>query len=239
MKLILCWSVEDDDVVLSAPDNISNTAEERARLEAKLAAKLNRISANPVFDPEIYTLALQIGFTYIKDGYSTAKKWLAKMHQQFGDKISPWAPAILKTIEDWPAGTDFNEKQAMLFTKAVGSLYEGGETDVNAITKRITGKMSAAHKKQFTPIIEAAYNGIKIFFDNMEADKNGQEHTEGKGLDGGYEDVPAGQAGGVEEAGDKTSGVPGEVPGRSGRKGAEDTGSPEGENTAGAGSAEL
>ena len=180
---------------------------------------------------------MQIGFTYIKDGYSTAKKWLAKMHQQFGDKISPWAPAILKTIEDWPAGTDFNEKQAMLFTKAVGSLYEGGETDVNAITKRITGKMSAAHKKQFTPIIEAAYNGIKIFFDNMEADRNGQERTESKGLDGGHEDVPAGQAGGVEEAGDKTSGVPGEVPGRSGRKGAEDTGSPEGENTAGAGSA--
>lgn len=230
-------AVEDDDVVLSAPDNISNTAEERARLEAKLAAKLNRISANPVFDPEIYTLALQIGFTYIKDGYSTAKKWLAKMHQQFGDKISPWAPAILKTIEDWPAGTDFNEKQAMLFTKAVGSLYEGGETDVNAITKRITGKMSAAHKKQFTPIIEAAYNGIKIFFDNMEADRNGQERTESKGPDGGYENVQAGQAGGVEEAGDKTSGVPGEVPGRSGRKGAEDTGSPEGENTAGAGSA--
>lgn len=230
-------AVEDDDVVLSAPDNISNTAEERARLEVKLAAKLNRISANPVFDPEIYTLALQIGFTYIKDGYSTAKKWLAKMHQQFGDKISPWAPAILKTIEDWPAGTDFNEKQAMLFTKAVGSLYEGGETDVNAITKRITGKMSAAHKKQFTPIIEAAYNGIKIFFDNMEADRNGQERTESKGPDGGYENVQAGQAGGVEEAGDKTSGVPGEVPGRSGRKGAEDTGSPEGENTAGAGSA--
>lgn len=230
-------AVEDDDVVLSAPDNISNTAEERARLEAKLAAKLNRISANPVFDPEIYTLALQIGFTYIKDGYSTAKKWLAKMHQQFGDKISPWAPAILKTIEDWPAGTDFNEKQAMLFTKAVGSLYEGGETDVNAITKRITGKMSAAHKKQFTPIIEAAYNGIKIFFDNMEADRNGQERTESKGPDGGYENVQAGQAEGVEEAGDKTSGVPGEVPGQSGRKGAEDTGSPEGENTAGAGSA--
>nr|WP_235901398.1 LPD38 domain-containing protein [Anaerovibrio slackiae] len=230
-------AVEDDDVVLSAPDNISNTAEERAKLEAKLAAKLNRISANPVFDPEIYTLALQIGFTYIKDGYSTAKKWLAKMHQQFGDKISPWAPAILKTIEDWPAGTDFNEKQAMLFTKAVGSLYEGGETDVNAITKRITGKMSAAHKKQFTPIIEAAYNGIKIFFDNMEADRNGKERTESKGPDGGYENVQAGQAGGVEEAGDKTSGVPGEVPGRSGRKGAEDTGSPEGENTAGAGSA--
>lgn len=230
-------AVEDDDVVLSAPDNISNTAEERARLEAKLAAKLNRISANPVFDPEIYTLALQIGFTYIKDGYSTAKKWLAKMHQQFGDKISPWAPAILKTIEDWPAGTDFNEKQAMLFTKAVGSLYEGGETDVNAIIKRITGKMSAAHKKQFTPIIEAAYNGIKIFFDNMEADKNGQERTEGKGPDGGYEDVQAGQVEGVEEAGDRAAGVPGEVPGQRGREGAADTGSPEGENTAGTGPA--
>lgn len=230
-------AVEDDDVVLSAPDNISNTAEERARLEAKLAAKLNRISANPVFDPEIYTLALQIGFTYIKDGYSTAKKWLAKMHQQFGDKISPWAPAILKTIEDWPAGTDFNEKQAMLFTKAVGSLYEGGETDVNAITKRITGKMSAAHKKQFTPIIEAAYNGIKIFFDNMEADKNGQERTEGKGPDGGYEDVQAGQAEGVEEAGDRAAGVPGEVSGQRGREGAADAGSPEGENTAGTGPA--
>ena len=230
-------AVEDDDVVLSAPDNISNTAEERARLEAKLAAKLNRISANPVFDPEIYTLALQIGFTYIKDGYSTAKKWLAKMHQQFGDKISPWAPAILKTIEDWPAGTDFNEKQAMLFTKAVGSLYEGGETDVNAITKRITGKMSAAHKKQFTPIIEAAYNGIKIFFDNMEADRNGQERTESKGPDGGYKNVQAGQAEGVEEAGDRAARVPGEVSEQRGREGAADAGSPEGENTAGTGPA--
>ncbi len=115
----------------------------------ELRAELSKLSANPVFNPKIYTLGLKLGFTYIKDGYNTAKKWLAKMHQTFGDDIKPWAPAIIETIKSYPLGAPFNEKTVSMATKIVGSMYESGKTDLNEIQSTITKKMSEEQKKVF------------------------------------------------------------------------------------------
>ena len=195
---------ESGNEELSAPAGIENTAAERERLEKELAKELSKISVNPVFNPRVYTLGLKLGMVYIKDGFTTAKKWLAKMHQQFGDSITPWAPAILETIKTWPAGVDFNESHAMAITKAVGARYEHGDTDLASITKEITGRMSAANKSRFTPMIEASYNGIKKFFDMKEEGNHGNERrneSEGESTAPGHRNVESGTVRGTNEIG--------------------------------------
>ena len=226
--------VKGDEKTVVAPEGISNAAEERERLEKALMAELNKLSVNPVFNPKIYTLGLQLGFTYVKDGYNTAKKWLAKMHITFGDKIEPWAAAIWNTIESYPSEIPFNEQTVSIATRIVGSMYEKGNTDLEQITNAITQKMTADQKKVFVPITEAAYNGVRIFFDNMkEAENNGGKQRKSGGTSGGREGVQAGTSETSEEGGNRPVGVSGEVSGQGGRERTGNSESADGENTRG------
>lgn len=174
--------------VLEAPPGISNTAEERERLEKELSAELNKISANPVFNPKIYTLGLKLAMTYVKDGYNTFKKLVTKLHTAFGDKIGPWAPALAETVRTWPKGVPFDEKKVMAISKAVGARYEGGITSLDEMQADMKNLLKGQHKA-FAPMIEASYNGIKKFFDEMEAQNHGDESRQetGESPDAGRE----------------------------------------------------
>lgn len=166
--------------VLEAPPGISNTAEERERLEKELSAELNKISANPVFNPKIYTLGLKLAMTYVKDGYNTFKKLVTKLHAAFGDKIGPWAPALAETVRTWPKGVPFDEKKVMAISKAVGARYENGITSLDAMQADMKKLLKGQHKS-FAPMIEASYNGIRKFFDEKEAQEHGDEGKQEKG----------------------------------------------------------
>lgn len=214
-----------DEKVLEAPEGIVNTAEERARLEKELMAELNKLSANPVFNPKIYSLGLQIGMTYVKDGINTAKKLVAKLKATFGDKIGPWAPAIAETISTWPKGVPFNENQVMAISKAVGSRFEEGLTSLDDIQASMKEVFKNRHK-EFAPMIEASYNGIKKYFDMKEAENN-EQRGESTSTDGGHASV---ESGGSRE--NKPEGT-GAVSGRDGQEGTPVHGSTEGENTEG------
>lgn len=148
---VLGLSEEDlSEDVLEAPPGISNTAEERERLEKELAAELNKISANPVFNPKIYTLGLKLAMTYVKDGYNTFKKLVTKLHAAFGDKIGPWAPALAETVRTWPKGVPFDEKKVMAISKAVGARYEGGITTLDEMQADMKKLLKGQHKS-FAP----------------------------------------------------------------------------------------
>lgn len=172
---------EDDltDDVLTAPDGIENTAEEREKLEKELSAELNKLSANPVFNPKIYTLGLKLAMTYVKDGINTVKKLVAKLNATFGDKIGPWAPALAETVRTWPKGVPFDEKKVMAISKAVGARYEGGITTIDDMQADMKKLLKGQHKS-FAPMIEASYNGIKKFFDEKEAQSHGDESRQEK-----------------------------------------------------------
>ena len=170
-----------DEKILEAPEGIVNTAEERARLEKELMAELNKLSANPVFNPKIYSLGLQIGMTYVKDGINTAKKLVTKLKATFGDKIGPWAPAIAETISTWPKGVPFNEKAVMAISRAVGSRFEEGITSLDEIQDSMKKVFKNRHK-EFAPMIEASYNGIKEYFDMKEGENNGNAGTKDAGM---------------------------------------------------------
>lgn len=203
---------EDDlqDDVLEAPPGISNTAEERERLEKELAAELNKLSANPVFNPKIYTLGLKLAMTYVKDGYNTFKKLVTKLHTAFGDKIGPWAPALAETVRTWPKGVPFDEKKVMAISKAVGARYEGGITSLDAMQADMKKLLKGQHKS-FAPMIEASYNGVRKFFDEKEAQEHGDEGKQEKGesLDAGREGRQSAASEGAGEGRPEPGGVSG------------------------------
>lgn len=182
-EMLDALGLSDEDLkeeVLEAPEGISNTAEERERLEKELAAELNKLSANPVFNPKIYTLGLKLAMTYVKDGYNTFKKLVTKLHAAFGDKIGPWAPALAETVRTWPKGVPFDEKKVMAISKAVGARYEGGITSLDEMQDDMKKLLKGQHKS-FAPMIEASYNGIRKFFDEKGAQEHGDEGKQEKG----------------------------------------------------------
>jgi hypothetical protein len=164
---------EDDltDDVLTAPDGIKNTAEERERLEKELSAELNKMSAMPMFNPKIYTLGLKLAMTYVKDGINTVKKLVAKLNATFGDKIGPWAPALAETVRTWPKGVPFDEKKVMAISKAVGARYENGITSLDGMQADMKKLLKGQHDS-FAPMIEASYNGIRKFFEAQEGEND-------------------------------------------------------------------
>lgn len=162
------------DDVLTAPSGIKNTAEEREKLEKELAAELNKLSANPVFNPKIYTLGLKLAMTYVKDGINTVKKLVAKLNAKFGDKIGPWAPALAETVRTWPKGVPFDEKKVMAISKAVGARYESGITSLDDMQADMKKLLKGQHDS-FALMIEASYNGIRKFF---EAQKGENDHVD-------------------------------------------------------------
>lgn len=97
--------------------------------------------------------------TYVKDGYNTFKKLVAKLHAAFGDKIGPWAPALAETARTWPKGVPFDEKKVMAISKAVGARYEDGITSLDDMQADMKKLLKGQHNS-FAPMIEALYNGI-------------------------------------------------------------------------------
>lgn len=224
---------EDDltDDVLEAPPGISNTAEERERLKRELAAELNKMSANPMFNPKVYTLGLKLAMTYVMDGYNTLKKVVTQLHADFGDKIGPWAPAIAETVRTWPKGVPFDEKKVMAISKAVGARYEGGITTLDDMQADMKKLLKGQHKT-FAPMIEASYNGIRKFFDEKEAENHGNEgrQEKGEGTDAGREGQQSTTAEGVGEGRAESGNVSGTEGRESKISRGRDSGSAEREN---------
>ena len=222
------------DDVLTAPDGIKNTAEERERLEKELSAELNKMSAMPMFNPKIYTLGLKLAMTYVKDGINTVKKLVAKLNATFGDKIGPWAPALAETVRTWPKGVPFDEKKVMAISKAVGARYEGGITTLDDMQSDMKKLLKGQHKT-FAPMIEASYNGIKKFFDEKEAQSHGDESRQEKSesTDAGREGQQSATAEGAGEGGVESRNVSGAEGGESQISRGRDSGSAERENPEG------
>lgn len=222
------------DDVLTAPSGIKNTAEEREKLEKELAAELNKLSANPVFNPKIYTLGLKLAMTYVKDGINTVKKLVAKLNATFGDKIGPWAPALAETVRTWPKGVPFDEKKVMAISKAVGARYEGGITTLDDMQADMKKLLKGQHKT-FAPMIEASYNGIKKFFDEKEAQSHGDESRQEKSesTDAGREGQQSATAEGAGAGRTESRNVSGAEGGESQISRGRDSGSAERENPEG------
>lgn len=190
----------DEEETLVAPEGITNTAEVRAQLEKELSAELNKISANPVFNPKVYELGVRIAFTYVKDGMNTAKKLIATFNEKFGDAIAPWSPAIVETVRTWPQGVAFDAKTVRALSKAVGAHYEQGTQTREGIHAEMK-ELFKGRYDSYAPMIDAAYNGIEKFFNAKEAENNGHGTRPREGADRGHEVQQPREVRGTEEEG--------------------------------------
>ncbi|MEE1362852.1 MAG: glucosaminidase domain-containing protein [Selenomonadaceae bacterium] len=227
-------AVDETNEQIKIVDLVDDSEEAEAKLIAELKKKLNTINSG--FDPTIMVPAFKLGAIYIQRGINKFPEWKSKLTEAVGEEIAPWAKPVWESLKTYPQDRAFNETHATKIFQAVGALYEHGEKDIENIKKRITRKMSKDNAKRFAPIIESAYNGVKTYFDEMEADNNGRQQTESGSTAGGPESVQSEDDKKTEKGEDKRTGLSGTVPERSEGEGARDTGSDEKQNTSRTGS---
>ena len=227
-------AVDETNEQIKIVDLVDDSEEAEAKLIAELKKKLNTINSG--FDPTIMVPAFKLGAIYIQRGINKFPEWKSKLTEAVGEEIAPWAKPVWESLKTYPQDRAFNETHATKIFQAVGALYEHGEKDIENIKKRITRKMSKDNAKRFAPIIESAYNGVKTYFDEMEADNNGRQQTESGSTAGGSESVQSEDDKKTEKGEDKRTGLSGTVPERSEGEGARDTGSDEKQNTSRTGS---
>ena len=222
-------AVDETNEQIKIVDLVDDSEEAETKLIAELKKKLNTINSG--FDPTIMVPAFKLGAIYIQRGINKFPEWKSKLTEAVGEEIAPWAKPVWESLKTYPQDRAFNETHATKIFQAVGALYEHGEKDIENIKKRITRKMSKDNAKRFAPIIESAYNGVKTYFDEMEADNNGRQQTESGSTAGGPESVQSEDDKKAEKGEDKRTGLSGAVPERSEGEGARDTGSDEKQNT--------
>ena len=227
-------AVDETNEQIKIVDLVDDSEEAEAKLIAELKKKLNTINSG--FDPMIMVPAFKLGAIYIQRGINKFPEWKSKLTEAVGEEIAPWAKPVWESLKTYPQDRAFNETHATKIFQAVGALYEHGEKDIENIKKRITRKMSKDNAKRFAPIMESAYNGVKTYFDEMEADNNGRQQTESGSTAGGPESVQSEDDKKTEKGEDKRTGLSGTVPERSEGEGARDTGSDEKQNTSRTGS---
>lgn len=160
---------------------VDNSKENRERVIAELNKELNKLSANPFFNPKVYTLGLELGAIYVQDGIDNISEWTRKMIESAGEKIRPWLSAIKDTINAIPEDTKFNDEQLTAIAEHIGAVMEDTSTrsldDVISSFEQDFGKERTA---QVTPMIKAAYIGISKFFEeNAQHAENQQAAEEG------------------------------------------------------------
>ena len=220
----------EDNEVMAIPklEGVTDIDAEIERLEKEISKELNNISANPIFNPNLYMMAAKLAMAYMHKGINSLKKLKVQFAAKFGSDFSEeWGPAVFETVKTWPTNIPFNETQVLKTTRAVGALYDHGTRDLNSIEDRIFANLSTANRKRLSPMVESAYNGIKIFFDNMEANKNERPNRQSEGTNS----RPEGVQSEVTEVNEKSTEGTGKVPGGRGEKKAGNSGSNEGENT--------
>ena len=163
-------------------DVFDDSDEHLAELKKQLGKELNNLSANPVFNPKLYTTLFEIGGIYVQRGINKFDAWRKTVKESLGDelgeKADPWLPAVWESIQSYPEDRKFNAGYMMLATKYAGAAYEDGMTNLDDIQKKFASKVSAEQAKQFAPLIESAYNGVKKFFES-EAETNANDSTTG------------------------------------------------------------
>jgi N12 class adenine-specific DNA methylase len=137
-------------------DVVDDSDEALAEAVKRLSGELNKLSANPVFNPDLMAAALEVGLIYTQRGVNNYGDWAAKMAKAVGDKIKPYLPSTWQMINNFPAGEkNDNEVNNTLFEYA-GIQYEKGATTFDALSKKITEELG----DEFKPYVKMVYEGI-------------------------------------------------------------------------------
>ena len=153
-----------------------------AALEAALRDlqdELNKISANPVFNPDLHKAAFKVGMIYLQRGANRFADWSQQMIGAIGEKIRPWLGSVWKSIEVYPKDKKLDSD---LMSKAVdfaGKKYTEGFTSAEEIYQYMVDQYGEENVREFKHLIESAFAGInELYNPTIEAEQTTKDTSE-------------------------------------------------------------
>ncbi len=165
---------------------IDDSDEALNRYFDELEKALKKTSANPMFNPEVWTAGLKIGLVYVQRGINNFADWAKKITEtatnkkskEFADELENWQPAIWEMLKTMPKIDKFSDKQVTSIANRIGHLYETGTTDFEDIRKDFIANIGEENTNKHYSLIKATYNGIERFFADLQ--KNSVETEQEK-----------------------------------------------------------
>ena len=154
-------------------------------LQKKAHKKLyGQLSANPMFDPELWGLGCHIGAIYIARGARKLSNWTNAMIDGIGEKIRPWLGALWQTLNS--IGTNTEKLDPELMTKvfnAVGAIQEMQPdiTEAEFYKELAERAGSEVAVRPFKPYIKAAFAGMNEYNNPGKVTKYIDNVLKGKG----------------------------------------------------------
>ena len=163
----------DPDATIPADKfvNVFDDSEENIeRLKLQWQKELNKTSAMPMFNPKLWTTALELGGIYLQRGINKFAAWAKQITNTLGEESKVWQPAIFEMLQSMPKIDKFSDKQITSIANKVGQLFEDGTTDFADIRADFVKNIGEENTRQIEPMIQATYNGVKKFFETLNAE---------------------------------------------------------------------
>lgn len=141
-------------------DIVDDSDEALAEAIKEAKAELNKLSANPVFNPALHKAAFKVGAILIQRGTNNFVEWSAKMLEMLGEKIRPWLGSVWKSIEAYPKNEKFDDEKATAATRYVGAKYNEGYTTVEDIYNAFAMDFDPENLEAYKGLIDSAFAGI-------------------------------------------------------------------------------
>ena len=165
--------------------NIVDDSDEALAAALKdLKSEVSKLSANPIFNPDLHRAAFKVGAILIQRGANSFIEWSNKMVEMVGDKIRPWLGSVWKSIEAYPKNEPFDDAKATAATRYVGAKYNEGYTTIDGVYNAFESEFGTEGLEACKGFIDSAFAGIDELYnptldtaDNENVVQSSKENT--------------------------------------------------------------
>jgi|GEM_PF-1474801 len=145
----------------------------------RIKNKLNRLNANPIFDPELMSDIFHLGGIYLQQGVNKFAHWSKLMVGALGESVRPFLTSAWNSVNKFPAEQEFNADAMQAVMERVGNDFDEGKS-----LQQIKKDLIEEFGDEVADYVDAAYEGVKAFptsntADNMvqsKQDKGGSQY---------------------------------------------------------------
>lgn len=148
---------ENSDKVFNVVDD-SDAALEIALKDLK--GEMNKLSSNPVFNPDLHKAAFKVGMIYLQRGANNFADWSHKMVEAVGEKIRPWLGSVWRSIETYPKNEKLDPAVMSVATDFVGAKYNEGMHTAPDIYRAFVDIVGAEKAAPYKGLIDSAFAGV-------------------------------------------------------------------------------
>ena len=167
---------KNDVVPKSKFMNVFNEDELDAEIE-KAKKEMNKLSANPMFNPALMKSLFKIGGIYLQKGVNKFAAWADTMIDSMGEKARPFLPAVWDALKKYPDNQKFNDDVMTAVMEYVGEGVDNGKS-----LSTIKREFADDYGDEYLGYVDAAFEGVKKYptSDNVaDVVESKQDNTEG------------------------------------------------------------